>query len=575
MVGVPRSKGCRTCVQRRIKCDQTRPSCQRCQKRGLTCPGYGPAVKFQDETTRLRQHYEKRERVEAEPLQHDKHSPQDTASSIDSMSTLLEADIAPSDSSSELVFPQADAELIATFDSFLPSPHLVQTKLLGQFIDDVSGAASAIPTSNQTQNDWLKVLTTLPSQEMSDVLNSSIRAFVLSYLGRTHQAKHIIEASRQQYGLALRQLAQTMRAPQNVEAMSSKTLSATILLSFYEMFHATAANAWIRHAGGAGALLRARGPERADATLLDRVMFMAYRNVLIIQAFEAGTHCFLTEPAWAKVSRRIYESLWDGREFTRIGEDYHDEMAYLPAIALAARQFPSATQRQSQIPLSKQRTDLKRKALRRRIRLKSLYEQMCQQLQWEGLEGVVKPALDLEETMFPNQLHHPDVYVGGFHCSHWTVLSILNVILVELMRAEEYGEVENIRPVRHYWAPNIVPPYTSDRVNPDDPDLPSAAQLRAENMRYATDSCSSVDYMSNSSFHGPVYLTFALRVATLSFPGAQEKRWVYMKLRELGRNMGLAADMEREMIMARAFMRGNANPNEKRTEVAVHKKPWT
>ncbi|KAJ1323945.1 RNA polymerase II-specific transcription factor-like protein [Microdochium nivale] len=39
--GGPRSRtGCSKCRQRRIKCDETRPSCTRCLRGGLVCPGY-------------------------------------------------------------------------------------------------------------------------------------------------------------------------------------------------------------------------------------------------------------------------------------------------------------------------------------------------------------------------------------------------------------------------------------------------------------------------------------------------------------------------------------------------------
>ncbi|ORX93374.1 hypothetical protein BCR34DRAFT_608573 [Clohesyomyces aquaticus] len=41
MVGVPgRSKGCQTCRKRKVKCDETKPICQRCTKAGYNCLGY-------------------------------------------------------------------------------------------------------------------------------------------------------------------------------------------------------------------------------------------------------------------------------------------------------------------------------------------------------------------------------------------------------------------------------------------------------------------------------------------------------------------------------------------------------
>ncbi|KAH7312052.1 hypothetical protein BKA65DRAFT_159393 [Rhexocercosporidium sp. MPI-PUGE-AT-0058] len=40
MVNHGASAACQTCKKRKIKCDQTRPSCQRCEKIGKQCPGY-------------------------------------------------------------------------------------------------------------------------------------------------------------------------------------------------------------------------------------------------------------------------------------------------------------------------------------------------------------------------------------------------------------------------------------------------------------------------------------------------------------------------------------------------------
>ncbi|RFU25098.1 hypothetical protein B7463_g11236, partial [Scytalidium lignicola] len=47
----PRSKtGCTTCKQRRVKCDETKPGCIRCQNLGRECGGYAPEAP--DETTK-------------------------------------------------------------------------------------------------------------------------------------------------------------------------------------------------------------------------------------------------------------------------------------------------------------------------------------------------------------------------------------------------------------------------------------------------------------------------------------------------------------------------------------------
>ncbi|KAJ4244766.1 hypothetical protein NW762_014343 [Fusarium torreyae] len=50
-----RSKACRTCKRRRVKCDQSKPLCQRCDKAGMNCEGYVIHSEFVDESSRFSQ----------------------------------------------------------------------------------------------------------------------------------------------------------------------------------------------------------------------------------------------------------------------------------------------------------------------------------------------------------------------------------------------------------------------------------------------------------------------------------------------------------------------------------------
>jgi hypothetical protein len=49
MDGKQPEKGCFNCTKRRIICDRTGPNCQKCQKKGLQCPGYGTRYRFKAE----------------------------------------------------------------------------------------------------------------------------------------------------------------------------------------------------------------------------------------------------------------------------------------------------------------------------------------------------------------------------------------------------------------------------------------------------------------------------------------------------------------------------------------------
>ncbi|KAL4906012.1 fungal-specific transcription factor domain-containing protein [Aspergillus multicolor] len=50
--------GCAKCKARKIKCDETKPSCTRCRERGLTCPGVAPGPKIRWSTKHERQQAE-------------------------------------------------------------------------------------------------------------------------------------------------------------------------------------------------------------------------------------------------------------------------------------------------------------------------------------------------------------------------------------------------------------------------------------------------------------------------------------------------------------------------------------
>ncbi|PLB50004.1 C6 finger domain protein [Aspergillus steynii IBT 23096] len=57
MPGVPSNKACERCKKRHLKCDETRPHCQRCSTAGVQCPGYVQTRKFIDQGASVRRRY--------------------------------------------------------------------------------------------------------------------------------------------------------------------------------------------------------------------------------------------------------------------------------------------------------------------------------------------------------------------------------------------------------------------------------------------------------------------------------------------------------------------------------------
>ncbi|CAK7262922.1 hypothetical protein SEPCBS57363_000303 [Sporothrix epigloea] len=121
MVGVPgRSKGCNTCIQRKVKCDGGQPACGNCRKSNRLCTGYkrpvafvmspnvclGPEIKEDAEgaTITTQGRWRKRMRKTPKVLAHDpnptaQHDPSSTATSTASDTATI---VAPNSSLSNL-----------------------------------------------------------------------------------------------------------------------------------------------------------------------------------------------------------------------------------------------------------------------------------------------------------------------------------------------------------------------------------------------------------------------------------------------------------------------------------------
>ncbi|KFY84556.1 hypothetical protein V500_09201 [Pseudogymnoascus sp. VKM F-4518 (FW-2643)] len=59
-IGCGKSGGCRTCRRRKVKCDERRPTCDRCQQSKRDCDGYIIEHRFVDENARTERHAQKK-----------------------------------------------------------------------------------------------------------------------------------------------------------------------------------------------------------------------------------------------------------------------------------------------------------------------------------------------------------------------------------------------------------------------------------------------------------------------------------------------------------------------------------
>ena len=378
----------------------------------------------------------------------------------------------------------------------LLSPAAVQQQLLQNFALSIAPGDHALNPALRNHGRWLAHLP--PRTGSYPLLDVSVRACTLAHLGLLHHSDALMLESRTHYGKALRLLNEDLGDP--AKGAASETLSATILLSFYELFASSTDQSWIRHAGGVGTLMKIRGPSR-HRTGFDRDMFLAYRHALIIQSFEADQACFLDEPEWRQLAGQVHEDIrnsgavGEATEIFDISEDFYLEMAHLPALTADMRHTPRlirAAGGNRQVVLD----DLRSRAGIHRAKLRMIFVRLTAALKNIGQEP--KSRLSGDPVM-AIQYDYVNIFIASNHTGYWTVSMLVNIILCELEPSSDRNSL-----------------------------------FMMENVEAARDCCRSVAYMAKSSFLGPFFIIFALRVSLIVLKDPDQRTWILDKLTELG-----------------------------------------
>ena len=389
------------------------------------------------------------------------------------------------------------------------SPHLMQEQLLDTFSSALSSnSVLRLPRQMRNHQNWLAQL---PARFGSNLLDTAIRAVSLIHLGRSRQSHDLVQESRQFYGNALQLLNKALS--NDMDGMSTDTLSATVLLSFYEMFASNSNQAWVRHSGGAGLLMRIRGPTR-HLNGLDRDVYLAYRHTIVIDAFMRDEACFLAEPAWLEMAHKVHEDLRatgvpeERMEIFDLAEDFYLEHVHIPRTIRDARFMDKAKRAMSPEEFDVHRESVLARAQLHRANLKSINLRFRANLKRMGLQTLV---LDTRDPIVPKQYVFANVFVASTHTGHWTIMLMLNLVLKSMEK--DFAPEKN-------------------------------ALYVMENREMCGEICRTTPFMMTSSFLGPFFVIFALRLCLMILEPGQERTWVVAKLREIGStHMSMAADI--------------------------------
>ena len=383
------------------------------------------------------------------------------------------------------------------------SPEVEQNQLFQSFTDSMAPMATAVAPAFRFHGRWLARLPGIMGNY--PLLDTAIRAVTLAHLSMQTRSKVIMRESTPYYGRALHLLNKALLDDR--QGLASETLSATILLSFYEMFSSDQNESWIRHAGGAGTLMRIRGAARHRYGF-DREMYLAYRHTIVIESFEQDKPCFLDEPEWRQVAIEIHEDIrasgvvGTSNQIFDISEDFFKEMVRIPAMCSDARKLPMLSVvgggEHEDI-----KSEIKQRALEHRTNLKSIYARFSAMLRKIGQAPTRRMTSD---TVIATRIDYFNIFVASTHTGYWTILMLINAILREL-----------------------------------DQESDNAPFYKMENREAALDCCRSTDYMETSSFLGPFFVIFALRLSWNWLEPRAEKLWVIERLRRIGeKNMSMA-----------------------------------
>lgn len=302
------------------------------------------------------------------------------------------------------------------------SPTAQQCQLFSMFLSTVASdnPVQLAPTF-QCHSIWLTQLAT--RTEVSSTLLHAIRAISLLFLGRQARDENLMQNSRLIYGNTLLKLNKSLQ--DSAEGLSSDTLSATVLLTFYEMLNCTEHNSWVRHAGGSAHLMRLRGPARYR-TEFDKAVFQACRYSMVVESYATGKSCFLSLPPWRQLSQEMHDSKPRRDAFDDAREAFFQEIVHHPGYITETVDYMAGGGQDRSVL-----QDLVRRGHMHRSNHKAIHNKCAEALRDAGQEPTEVPS-SVHDKVFPIVYQFPGILVASFYCTYWSLLKVLNIALIGL-----------------------------------------------------------------------------------------------------------------------------------------------
>ncbi|EED23339.1 cysteine-binding protein FliY, putative [Talaromyces stipitatus ATCC 10500] len=345
MVGVPRSKGCSVCRNRRIKCDEARPECGQCQKYGCPCPGYNRGLKFQDEGPNLQRRHRRLSDRKSSNNDVEKKPSSDSNSSNSSSKADPRAMMPEVVAEDALLLMQTH---VSSIDESL-SPSLMQKLFMTQqprlFMDFTCAAFPTLYFHNRFRSQIAFPEYIMENFHSRAYQDSAVCCLSAVYLASLTKDSRLLRSSRYMYGEALRRI---NRIIDTDEALSDNVLSTVMMLMIYELYARTTPDAWVKHARGVKEMMVKRGVKK-HMSGFGRSCYYAFRGFLVAHALHEGIPCFLDDEEWqnfaAQVQQEDAKKPGEWSVFVHISEMIFMELVKCPRYVYDVRQLSPTTPR--------------------------------------------------------------------------------------------------------------------------------------------------------------------------------------------------------------------------------------
>ncbi|EMC91193.1 hypothetical protein BAUCODRAFT_52563, partial [Baudoinia panamericana UAMH 10762] len=256
-----RSPGCYTCRKRKIRCDETRPACQRCAIHGVPCPGYRSqpgGVEFRDQTKevvrRVKGPHQVKQAQETIIIPTTEDNDFDYSFSSEHASSIA----------ATMTWPGDKLLSMLTTPALLNNPlsaAVERNQLHGTFMDIY------LP-KNSTHLDhfnFFQTIAGMPAQQPA--LLEGLDTLALVTIGSLHKDRVLLDEAVKMYGRALSSLARAIARPENIG--NDELLAAVTIVGMCALYQEIGQHdsAWGKHVRGCQQLISARGASSMQSPL--------------------------------------------------------------------------------------------------------------------------------------------------------------------------------------------------------------------------------------------------------------------------------------------------------------------